>query len=154
MSSVTGSMPSQAAMIALGNDVTVSLACSMGSLELNPFLPLIADHLLESIDVLASSCDILRRYCVLGLEANEERCRAHVMGSTVLLTALVPALGYDLASEIGKRARESGRSIREVAIEDGHVSAARFDELISPEAVMQLGAPPPKKRGERRRGII
>ena len=94
--------------------------------------------------MLASSCDILRRYCIMGIEADEERCRQHVQGSSVLLTALVQTLGYDTASEIGKRARESGRTIREVAVSDGYVTDAQFEELISPEAVMRLGSPPPK----------
>ena len=135
---------SQAAMIALGNDVTINIACASGNLELNPFLPLVADHLLESVDVLASSCHILREHCVLGIEANEERCREHVQGSSVLLTALVPVLGYEQASALAKLAHASHRSIRETAVGEGHFTAEQFDALISPEAVMRLGSPPPK----------
>ena len=56
------------------------LACGLGSLELNPFLPLVADCLLESLDLLARACEILRRYCVEGIEADEARCAAHVRG--------------------------------------------------------------------------
>ena len=132
---------SQAAMLAMGNDVAVTAACSSGNLELNPFLPLVADQVLESIDVLASACGILRRHCVAGITADEERCRAHVMDSTVLLTALVPCLGYDAASKIGTTARETGRTIREVAVADGHLTEEEFTEMISPEAVMRLGNP-------------
>ncbi|MBN2081054.1 aspartate ammonia-lyase [bacterium] len=135
---------SQAAMIALGNDVTIAIACASGNLELNPFLPLVADHLLESVDVLASSCHILREHCVMGIEANEERCREQVQNSIALLTALVPVIGYEKASALAKRAHETGRSIRETAVGEGLFTDEQFNELISPEAVMRLGSPPPK----------
>jgi len=132
---------SQAAMLAMGNDVAVTTACASGNLELNAFLPLVADQVLESIDILASACEILRRHCIADLEADEERCRAHVLDSSVLLTALVPKLGYEKASEIGKQARSAGITIREAAIQSGHLAEDEFDDLISPESVMRLGSP-------------
>ena len=66
----------QAAMRVMANDVAIGMACASGSLELNPFLPLVADALLESLDLLASLCDLLRRHCVDGIEADAARCRA------------------------------------------------------------------------------
>ena len=57
---------SQAAMLVMGHDATIAIACASGSLELNPFLPLVADCLLESLDLLARADDILRRHCVDG----------------------------------------------------------------------------------------
>ena len=66
---------SQAAMRVIGHDATITMACAAGSLELNPFLPLVADCLLESLDLLARADDILRRHCIEGLEADEARCR-------------------------------------------------------------------------------
>ena len=132
---------SQAAMAVMGNDQVIAQACSMGSLELNAFLPLIADALLGSLSLLANACDIFRRHCVAGIEADEARCRRHVEGATAAVTALVERLGYETAQAIATEARQSGRSIREVAVGAGHLSAEDFDEVVSAEAVTRLGSP-------------
>jgi aspartate ammonia-lyase len=132
---------SQVAMLVMGYDAVIAMACSSGSLELNPFLPLVAACLLESVDLLARACDILRRHCVEGMEADEERCRRSVESSTAVVTALLPAIGYERAAAVAERARETGKTIREVVLEDGLISAERFDDLITPEAVCRLGSP-------------
>ena len=132
---------SQAAMMVLGNDHVLALACAYGNLELNAFLPLVAACLLQNCDLLASACDILRRHAVEGIKANEERCRRHVESSTATLTALLPELGYEQATAVAQRAAETGRSIRDVCVGDGLMDAARFDALVSPEAVSRLGMP-------------
>jgi aspartate ammonia-lyase len=132
---------SQAAMRVISNDVAITMACASGSLELNPFLPLVAAALLESIELLARGCDILRRNCVEGIVANEARCRSQVKGGTAAATALVPALGYERASELAHRSAETGRSIRDLVLEEGIMSAEAFEELVSPEAVCRLGDP-------------
>ncbi|HEY3447209.1 MAG TPA: aspartate ammonia-lyase [Myxococcales bacterium] len=131
---------SQVAMKVFGLDSTVALACASGSLELNPFLPLVAACLLESLDLLERGCDVLRRHCVEGLGADEARCRRNLEASTAAATALVPALGYERASEIARKARESGRSVRETVLAEGVLDAKAFEELISPEAVCRLGS--------------
>jgi aspartate ammonia-lyase len=132
---------SQAAMVAMGNDATIANACAAGSLELNPFLPLVAACLLESIETLANACDILRRNCVEGIEADEARCKAHVESSTATATALLPALGYEGACRVAQRAQETGRTIREVVVSEKLLTEKEFNELISPEAVCRLGMP-------------
>jgi aspartate ammonia-lyase len=132
---------SQAALLAMGYDQALTFACASGSLELNPFLPLVAACLLEGLEVLARADDILRRHCVEGLEADEARCRAHVEGSTAVATALLPALGYEKSCAVVRRAKETGRTVREVALAEGLLTAAQFDELLSPEAVCRLGSP-------------
>ena len=131
----------QAAMLAMGNDYVIGAACAAGSLELNAFLPLIAHCLLENLDVLARADDLLAQLCVDGIEADEERCRAHVENSTAAATALVPALGYERASEAARLAKEQGKMLRLVVTENGWMSAAEFDKAISPEAVCRLGSP-------------
>ena len=131
----------QAAMKAMGNDSVIAAACAAGSLELNAFLPLIADCLLENLDVLARADDLLARFCVDGIEADEARCRAHVENSTAAATALVPALGYERAGEAARLAKEQGKTLRAVVAELGWMSAAEFDEAIGPEAVCRLGSP-------------
>ncbi|MCP4644101.1 MAG: aspartate ammonia-lyase [bacterium] len=136
---------SQVAMLAMGHDQTIALACSQGDLELNAFLPLVSACLLESCDVLARGCDILRRHCVEGIEADEDRCRAHVEASTAAATALLPAIGYERASAVAQEAAKSGRSVRDVVLAEGIMDAAAFDALISPEAVCRLGMPDERK---------
>jgi len=117
----------------------LTAAASMGSLELNPFLPLVAHCLLESLDLLARACGTLRAQCIDGLEADEARCRRHVENATAAATALLPLLGYERACGLAAEARRSGRSIKDTAIASGLVTAEQFDELTSPEAVCRLG---------------
>ena len=137
---------SQVAMVVFGHDHSLTLACASGSLELNPFLPVVAHALLESIDLLSRANDILRKHCVEGLQANEERCRAHVEGSTAMLTALVPELGYETCCALGKEAKESQRSVRQVVLEDGLLTDEELDALLTPEAVTRLGSPERDRR--------
>jgi aspartate ammonia-lyase len=133
---------SQAALLAMSNDQALTQACAMGNLELNAFLPLVADTLLQNMDLLRNACSILRRHCVEGLEADEERCRTHMEGATAVATALVESLGYEKAQSIAAKARSEGKRIRDVAIEQGLLSAEQFDSLVSPEGVTRLGSPP------------
>jgi aspartate ammonia-lyase len=130
----------QAGLVVLANDQVLTTACSMGSLELNPFLPLVADMLLGSLHLLAAACSVFRRLCVEGIEVDEARCRAHVHDATATVTALVEALGYEKATEIALAARTERRPLRAVALERGALTGEQFDALISPERVTQLGS--------------
>jgi aspartate ammonia-lyase len=132
---------SQAALLVMAHDAAIAQACAAGSLELNPFLPLIAHCLLDSLDLLSGAVRILGRYCVDGLAANEERCRAHVNASTAVVTALVARLGYEAACTIANAASERRCSIRDVVLADGILTEAEFVELTTPEAVCRLGSP-------------
>jgi aspartate ammonia-lyase len=137
---------SQAAMVVMSNDQAIAQACAMGNLELNAFLPLVADALLESLDLLRNSCRILREQCVAGIEADEVRCRACVEGATASLTALVELFGYEKVQAIAARARAEGKSVRAVVVEQGDLSSEQFDRLVSPEYVNRLGSPPPEEK--------
>ncbi|NLI82018.1 MAG: aspartate ammonia-lyase [Deltaproteobacteria bacterium] len=132
---------SQAAMMVFGHDAVLTLACASGNLELNPFLPLIALCLLESIDLLAAACDILNRHCAAGIEADEDRCRRHAANSTATATALLPALGYDTVCRIVTAARDQGKTVKEVVLEGGFLTEKAFEQLIGAEAVCRLGSP-------------
>jgi aspartate ammonia-lyase len=132
---------SQAAMLVMAHDAAIAQACAAGSLELNPFLPLVAHCLLDSLDLLAGAIRILCRFCVQGMTADEERCRAHVNASTAVVTALVAHVGYQAASAIARKASERHVTIREVVLADGILSGQEFDELTTPEAVCRLGSP-------------
>ena len=130
----------QCAIMAMANDLAITMAASMGNLELNAFMPLIADCLLGSIDLLAAACLIFRKHCVAGIEPNIERCRANVEGATATLTALSEVIGYEAASDIARAARAEGRSVRDVVIACRYMSAEDFDRLTSPENVTKLGS--------------
>jgi aspartate ammonia-lyase len=132
---------SQAAMLVMGHDGTIAQACAAGSLELNPFLPLVAHCLLESLDLLERADDILRRHCVDGIEADEARCRDYVENSTASATALVSVLGYENAAEAVRLAMEKDATIRETVIAQGWLTGGEFDILISAENVCRLGTP-------------
>jgi aspartate ammonia-lyase len=131
----------QAALLVCAHDQAIASAAGMGSLELNAFLPLIADALLTGIDLLANACDILARHCVDGIEADVDRCRRNLEGATALATALVPALGYERAGRIAAEAAVTGRTVRDLVVEGGLMDAAAFNSFISPEAVCRLGSP-------------
>ncbi len=129
----------QSAMQVLGNDQALFMAASSGNLELNAFMPLIADSLLSSLDFLNQSAQILAVKCIKGITANENKCREQVLNSTAITTALIPELGYEKCSELLKEAEEKELSIRDLIFEKKLVSKEHFEELISPEAVNKLG---------------
>jgi aspartate ammonia-lyase len=137
---------SQAAMQVMANDQVIAQACAMGHLELNPFLPLVADALLGSLDLLANACSIFRRHCVEHLEADEARCRRHVENSTASVTALVSLIGYEEATALAQALRNDKQSLRELVVERKLATAEEFDQMVSPESVTRLGTPLKKEQ--------
>jgi len=142
---------SQAALAVMAHDQAITAACSLGNLELNAFLPLVADALLTSLDLLTNACSIFRRLCVEGIEADEARCRAHVESSTATVTALVGRIGYAAAQEVAMAAQRDGKTIREIVLARGLLTTDEYDQLISPETVMRLGSPASKPTTEAQR---
>ena len=122
----------QAALRVLGADVEIAAAAGMGNFELNPFEPIMADSLLNNIELLANAADMLRTKCIDGIEANVDVCRKNVETSTALVTSLVAPLGYEKSSDIAKRAMKEKKTIREIVLAENLMSAAAFDELIKP----------------------
>ncbi|GIF09083.1 class II fumarate hydratase [Actinoplanes siamensis] len=118
----------QVAAQVIGNDAAVAFAGSQGDFELNVMLPVMARNLLESIRLLAAAARLLADRCVAGLEANEEIARGYAEGSPSIVTPLNRFLGYDEAAAIAKQALATNRTIREVVIERGHVSAGTLTE--------------------------
>jgi fumarate hydratase class II len=103
----------------IGNDTAITMGGSQGQFELNVRIPLIARNLLQSIHLLSTTCDALREKCVDGIEPNLEGTERSAEGTLAVATALNPFIGYDRASEIVKEAASSGRTLREVAREQG-----------------------------------
>jgi fumarate hydratase class II len=120
----------QVAAQVIGNDAAIAVCGMSGAFELNVFMPVIARNLLESIALLSAACRLFAARCVAGLEADAGRCRSLVEQSFPIVTALVPAIGYDLAAEISKDAHRTGRTIREVALERGVLGEKELDEAL------------------------
>jgi fumarate hydratase class II len=120
----------------LGNDVTVCFGASHGQLQLNTYRPMIAASALESIRLLADATASFEEHCARGIEPNLGRLKEFVDRSLMLVTALVPHIGYDRAAEIALLAQRTGSSLREAALSLGFVSAAEFDQIVRPEAMI------------------
>jgi fumarate hydratase, class II len=117
----------------LGNDATIGFAGSQGNFELNVFKPVIIFNFLHSVDLLTDACRTFREFAVEGLEANIERITEHLNNSLMLVTALTPHIGYDNAATIAKHAHKHRKTLREAAVELGHLTHEEFDRLIRPE---------------------
>jgi aspartate ammonia-lyase len=132
---------SQVALLVMAHDQAITMACSLGNLELNAFLPLVADTLLASIELMTRAADAFRTLCVEGIEADEAHCRRRVQNATAAVTVLVGRFGYPAAQDIAQAAHQAGRGVREIVLERGLLSADEFDALFSAEAVTRLGTP-------------
>jgi aspartate ammonia-lyase len=125
----------QVAFQVIGNDLTITMAAEAGQLQLNVMEPVIAFNTFQSIEILSAAVVVLTERCIRGITANREHCRALVEGSIGIVTAVVPALGYERASEIAKEALVSGRSVREIILAHGDLPAEQLDELLSVDAM-------------------
>jgi len=123
------------AMVAIqvmANDVAVGFGGGAGHLEMNVYKPLIIHNLMHSIGLLADGCTNFRKYCVAGAQPNHRRIEEHLRRSLMLVTALVPVIGYDKAAEIAHHATRHDQTLRDAALELGFVSAEDFDRLVDP----------------------
>jgi fumarate hydratase class II len=126
----------------IGNDASITTGGLVGgTFELNVMKPVIAYCLLESIEILASVSRTLADKCVIGIEANRKRCEELIEYSLAMCTALTPAIGYDKAASVAKLAFESGRTVRQVAIAEGGMSAAQVTEMLEPRSQTEPGIP-------------
>jgi aspartate ammonia-lyase len=132
----------QAALSIAAHDHALASAASLGNLELNQFLPLIADSLLTSLDLARNACQIFVRHCVRGMTANESRCRQAVAAATATVTALVDPLGYQAAEAVARAAQAEGKSVRQVVLEQGLLTTEQFDQAVAPGTVTRLGSRP------------
>ena len=112
----------QVAARVFGNHTTVTWCGANGHFELNVFMPVMAQAILESIRLLANVADTFRARCVEGIEANEDRCNELIEYSLSMVTSLAPVIGYDPAARIAKESVASGKTVRELCTE-------RLDEL-------------------------
>ena len=125
----------QVCFTVIGHDTAITYATSQGNLELNAFLPLIADCLLHDLDLLGNACRMMTEKCIQGIQPNVDKCRAGVASSTALITAMVARVGYDRACQIGIDAMAEGKSIRAKLLELGLLTEAEIDALTGADAV-------------------
>jgi fumarate hydratase class II len=129
---VIAEMVMQVSSQVIGNDAAITWGGANGNFELNVMMPLIAHNLLESVDLLATGSTVMREKMVDGIEADVERARWLLEQNVIIITALVPVIGYDRSAEVAKKAFSEGRGVREVALEMGVLPV---DEL---EAALDL----------------
>ncbi|TKX75546.1 class II fumarate hydratase [Halorubrum sp. GN11_10-6_MGM] len=119
----------------VGNDAAVSAGAARGEIDLNLYKPVIAHNFLESAELLSNVAETFGERFVGKLEANEEFARERVEQSMALATALNPAIGYDKASKVAKKALAEGKSVKEVAVSEGYLTEAEAEEVLDPEAM-------------------
>jgi aspartate ammonia-lyase len=141
---VNPSIPEMVNMVGfgvLGNDLTIATAAQAGQLELNVMMPVIAYKLIDSLQILTGAVKALDERCVRGIGVDAERCRAYVERTMGLATALNPYIGYLAAAEVAKESLKTGRSLRDVVLEKGLLSAEDLDRILDPMAMTE-----PRKR--------
>ncbi|MFN3881072.1 MAG: aspartate ammonia-lyase [Nitrincola lacisaponensis] len=126
----------QTAFQVIASDLAVTLAAEAGQLQLNAMEPLIVYNLLNAIRMLRSACEMLELRCIRGIQADTERCAAHLNNSIGVITALVPHIGYSQASRIASIALHTGATVRELVLAEALLTEEALDRLLSPQAML------------------
>jgi fumarate hydratase class II len=123
----------------IGNDQTVMMAAQAGQLELNVMMPIIAHNLFEMMHVMIGAVNAFTSKCVVGLKANPEKANGWLAKNAILVTALNPVIGYLNGAAIAKEAMASNRTIKEVVVEKGLLSAEEADRLLDARQMTEGG---------------
>ena len=115
----------------IGNDVAVTFSGTNGNFELNTMLPVMAHNVLESIELLTNAIKVFNEKLLIGLEPNTEKMESNTQKNPILVTALVPKLGYDTAAEIAKESMSTNKTIKEVLLERELLSESEIDDLLN-----------------------
>ncbi len=124
-----------------GNAVTVTIGGQRGNFELNVMMPVMADALLESIDLLANGARVFTDRCVVGIEARPDRARELLERNPAIATALNAHIGYDRAVLVAKRAAREGRSVRDVVGDMGLMDPEQLDRALDVRQMTEPGIP-------------
>ena len=128
----------QIALQIMGNDLTITMATQSGQLELNAFYPIIMHNIYESIIILTNGIETFVENCIKGIEANEIRCNDLVNGSIGIVTALAPVLGYEKAAYIAKKALNTERYVKDVAIEECGMQENEVSKILNIKDMINL----------------
>jgi fumarate hydratase class II len=123
----------------IGNATTINVANSHGNLDLNVMLPVMARNCLESLTFLAKSVRAFTQRAVTGLAPNKERAESLVEWSMSMVTSLVPAIGYDKAAAIAKKAVAVNKTVRQLCLEERILPEAELDDLLNPRKMTEPG---------------
>jgi fumarate hydratase, class II len=129
----------QVAAQVIGNDAAVTVGGMSGAFELNVYIPVMARNVLESIRLLSTSATNFAEQAIDGLEADEQRCTELSEKNLSIVTALVPAIGYDRSAELAKRALQEDRPLREVVKEAGLLGDEEVDRILDIKAMTRGG---------------
>ena len=121
----------------IGNDTAITIGGMGGVFELNLMLPVIAHNLLQSIHILNGACNMFKVNLVDNLEADEKVCADYIEGSLAMCTSLAPVIGYDKAAHLAHVAYETGKTVREVAMEDNVLPEDELNRLLDPRSMTE-----------------
>ncbi|HEX9274178.1 MAG TPA: class II fumarate hydratase [Candidatus Binatia bacterium] len=131
----------QVAAHVFGCDATITICGQAGNFELNVMMPVMTLRLLEAIEFTANVVKAFTEKCIVGIEANEERCKAMVEQSLAMVTALAPVIGYDNAAKIAKEAFTTGKTVREVALARKILAPEKLSKILDPWRMTEPGIP-------------
>ena len=120
----------------MANDVAVGFGGAGGQLEMNVYKPLMIQNVMQSIALLADGCSNFRKFLVEGTQPNLEKIGEYVERSLMLVTALVPVIGYDRASRIAHHAMEHDLTLKAAALQLGFIGEADFDRIVDPKKMV------------------
>ena len=121
----------------MSNDVAVGFGGAGGHLEMNVYKPLMIANIAQSITILADGSNNFRKFLVEGAQPNRKKIAEHVERSLMLVTALVPVIGYDKSAAIAHHAMEHDQTLKEAALELGFVDEKTFDRVVDPKKMVK-----------------
>lgn len=139
----------QVAFNIIGNDVTITMAAEAGQLELNAFEPIVFYCMFQSIDTLSYAVETFVDNCVLGITANETRCRYLVENSVGIITAICPYVGYQKAADIAKKAIKTGESVRDLILAEKLMTEDQLNCILDPVNMTEPGISGKKELNKR-----
>ncbi|MEQ8384970.1 MAG: aspartate ammonia-lyase [Coleofasciculus sp. A1-SPW-01] len=137
---VMAEMTSMVCFQVMGYDSAIALAAQAGQLELNVMMPLIAYNLIHSIEILGNTLSALTQKCLTGITARRDRCLDYAEGSLALVTALNPHIGYLNAAAVAKESLETGKSLREIVLDKGLMSAEDLAKVLDLDKMSALSS--------------
>ncbi len=123
----------------IGNDTTITMAAEAGQLELNVMAPILIFNLIQSIEMLKNGVKTFTEKCIKGITANRERCKSLVDSSVGIITAINPHVGYEAAARIAKEALNTGKSVKDIILEQGILSEEELEEILNPYEMTEPG---------------
>ena len=121
----------------IGNDLCITMSNEAAQMELNAMEPVMAQCCFESAEIMMNGFDVLRKYCIDGIRADEERCRNYIRGSIGIVTALNPVIGYKNSTKIAKEALATGRPVYDLVLEHGILTKEELDTILAPENMIR-----------------